>query len=247
MSDLHAAVEAEIDAHRPNRVPPFDGLLARRRSRDRRRAGAAVAAVVLAALGLAFLPAALRPDGHDSQLADNHPPAATSRRFEVRLTTAAALPDAQAVTSCLALPGLSDLAERLSTPASYQVTVTGIAETAGFRGCIGKIDAAVLVEVPAPTKDGLIAVTGLLIANGGQQSAAQIGLAGQVVLSGPTGRFTADANAAGKFSLRVPPGTYTATGSSPLQDGGPGQCRADSPVAVSSADILGLSIVCPRR
>lgn len=247
MSDLHAAVEAEIDAHRPGRVPPFDALVARRRSRDRRRKGAAATAVALSALGLAFLAAALRPGAGDGQLADGPPPAAAPRRFEVRLTLSASLRDAQAVQPCLSLPGTSNLAEVLSDPASYQVTVTGTAETDRFRSCIDKIGSVELIEVPVPTTDGLIAVTGLLVASGGPAGTPNVGLTGQVVLSGPAGRFTADANAAGKFSLRVPAGTYTATGSSPLQDGGRGECRADGPVTLSSADVLGLSIVCQRR
>ncbi len=60
MSDLHQAVEDEIDAFRPDRTPPFAGLLARRRARDRRRTATGAAALsAVAVIGIAFVPSAL--------------------------------------------------------------------------------------------------------------------------------------------------------------------------------------------
>lgn len=58
MSDLHRAVEAELDAHRPSNTPPFSAARARKRARKQRRAGSAVALSVVAVLGVAF-PSAL--------------------------------------------------------------------------------------------------------------------------------------------------------------------------------------------
>ena len=55
MSDLHLAVQDELDAHRPSLVPPFAAVRARKRSRDRRRlatGGAALSAVALSAAAL---------------------------------------------------------------------------------------------------------------------------------------------------------------------------------------------------
>lgn len=60
MSDLHRAVEDEIDAFRPDRTPPFAGLLARRRARDRRRTATGAAALsAVAVIGIVFVPSAL--------------------------------------------------------------------------------------------------------------------------------------------------------------------------------------------
>lgn len=50
MSDLHRAVEDEIDAFRPDRTPPFGALMDRHRTRNRRRKMLAVAPVVAAVL-----------------------------------------------------------------------------------------------------------------------------------------------------------------------------------------------------
>jgi hypothetical protein len=59
MSDLHDAVQAEIDAYSPAGPLSFDALKDRARSRTRRRGGVAVVVVALVAAGLAFLPDAL--------------------------------------------------------------------------------------------------------------------------------------------------------------------------------------------
>lgn len=45
MSELHRAVQAEIDAHTPALTPPFAAIKARKRSRDRNRLAAAAAAL----------------------------------------------------------------------------------------------------------------------------------------------------------------------------------------------------------
>lgn len=62
MSDLHRAVQQELDAHRPAQVPPFATVLARKRARDRRRylgAGLSMFAVAaIAATATGTLPGA---------------------------------------------------------------------------------------------------------------------------------------------------------------------------------------------
>lgn len=56
---LDRAVDARIDAHRPDTVPPFAAIEARKRGRDRCRGAAAIAAVAVAVAGVAFVPSAL--------------------------------------------------------------------------------------------------------------------------------------------------------------------------------------------
>lgn len=51
MSDLHRAVEAEIQAFTPDRTPPLSALVARKRSRDRRRYAVAGTALSVLAVG----------------------------------------------------------------------------------------------------------------------------------------------------------------------------------------------------
>jgi hypothetical protein len=60
---LDDAVDARIAAYRPDRTPPFAALQARKRSRDMRRSGAALAATALAVAGVAFVPSFLAGSG----------------------------------------------------------------------------------------------------------------------------------------------------------------------------------------
>lgn len=60
MSELDRAVDARLDAFRPERTPPIEGLLIRRHRRDRRRASAALLATALAAAAIVVVPYGLR-------------------------------------------------------------------------------------------------------------------------------------------------------------------------------------------
>jgi hypothetical protein len=253
---LDRAVDARIHAYHPDSVPPFDTITARKRWHDRRRAGSAVAVAALTAIGIGIgivvLPGMLGgSQSDDARLTTGPTPASDSEAHRYRIgptspSSYTASVDAQ-TKACLALPGTSDLAEIASLPPSYQVTVTGTREVVAFRECVGDISAVVLSELPLPHKDGLLDVTGVLYATGGPAGSSQAGLPGQVVLEGDNGRFTTEANGAGKFSVRVPPGDYTATGTSPQYGEGQGQCRAEGPVSVTTTDLLGVVIACSRR
>lgn len=59
MSDLHRAIQERTDDFRPDRTPTLQALRDRKRRRDQRRAGAAVALSVAAVLGVVIGPAAL--------------------------------------------------------------------------------------------------------------------------------------------------------------------------------------------
>lgn len=66
MSELHDAVQDELAAHRPDGVPPFAAVRARKRSRDRRRLATGGAAVSVVAVGvLAVLAPSLAGGGAD--------------------------------------------------------------------------------------------------------------------------------------------------------------------------------------
>jgi hypothetical protein len=168
MSDaLDRAVDARVDAYRPDRVPPFEAVQARKHSRDRRRGAAAAAAVALAVAGVVFLPTAFGLGG-----GDEGPPtvaeggaAAAIFGYRVRADNVAAFRAAgeDALTyleGCLQYPGLSD-GERLeSDPAQYSGRVAGQDQAEAFQACIEKVpgmtatltpvDPAPATESPAP-------------------------------------------------------------------------------------------------
>ena len=58
-----AAARDDLTAFRPDRTPPFAALRARKRARDTRRGGAALAVTALAVAGVAFVPALLAGSG----------------------------------------------------------------------------------------------------------------------------------------------------------------------------------------
>ena len=82
---------------------------------------------------------------------------------------------------------------------------------------------------------------------GGPFGASQPGVPGKVTFT--NNRYTASATAGpdGAFTLRLPPGPYTATGTSPQHGDGKGGCRADEVVAVGSRGIAGVVVACSRK
>lgn len=134
MSDLHRAVQAEIDSFRPDRTPPFSAIADRSRDRDRRRRrvffGAALA--VLAVAGVAV--------GSGVLLDRPQLRAAGEPRWDYRVE-----PDDEAVINprlteqrlaCFTLPGVTATPPAEGRRATYSVTVTGSAERAAFEKCI---------------------------------------------------------------------------------------------------------------
>jgi hypothetical protein len=148
MSELHRAVEAEIDAFRPGAIPPVAFIKCRKRARDRRRyalSGAAlsllaVAAVVLAANTLAGdggrLPSYADPSG------DPAPGEPAPLSFHITYRDDAAYSqdrDKPQIDRCFALPGVGRVDAAYSMPPQYTVTVRGEAEVTGFRNCLGTL------------------------------------------------------------------------------------------------------------
>ncbi len=67
------------------------------------------------------------------------------------------------------------------------------------------------------------------------------------VIADPVGggsRTTAHADRFGQFELRLAPGTYTLSGSSPKDNEGKGVCRADHSVTVRDGMTLSAVVVC---
>lgn len=368
MSDLHEAVQAELDAHRPELVPPFAAVRARKRRREQRRAGAAVALSALAVAGVAFGSGAFglghgrAVDGGRTGYADGVKPSTTStgpsafepvESFNVRYRNLAGQegpPQSAPLRGCLDLPGVSAHVAG-TVPPSYEVDVTGTAQARAFADCTNRLDdvattdlgqgmpvsapvandaaTVILTDVqPAPTvairvgqtvrvlldtdypkvtdpaarpevvlslvashvdgggavavfradragtatlsagvtgiPDGLNhpyysakvvvvpapgprTVSGVLRETGGPQGVSQPGVPGTVFLEGPDGRYFAQANADGKFSLNVPEGRYTATGTSRRYGDGRGVCRALASLAVGQDGLRDVEVACDRR
>jgi hypothetical protein len=153
----------------------------------------------------------------------------------------------QAVQRCLRLPGTSHLSPMMEMPPSYEVTVAGQAENRAFSACITAIGDVTIHAVSLDDTTSLVQVSGVMSAVGGPSGASVEGLPGEVVFQGAAGRFTAEADPAGKFGLALPAGEYTATGTSPRYGDGEAECRAANRISVSTTDLLDVQVACPRH
>ncbi|MCU1488573.1 MAG: hypothetical protein JWN67_5319 [Actinomycetia bacterium] len=91
-----------------------------------------------------------------------------------------------------------------------------------------------------------VAVSGVLRMTGGPSGASQPGAPGEVTFTSSALAATATAGPDGTFRLQLPPGTYTATGTSPQYGDSQGICRADQPVVVGAHGTAGLVVACSR-
>jgi hypothetical protein len=123
-------------------VPPFEGLLARRRSRQRRRAAVAGAAlsvvgVAAAAVLVAGPGAPTAPDRAAEQPAPPAAPATYSLWIEPDGTVE---PNAvEGVDACTELPGTSEVAVHFSSPPKYGLTATGEPARAAVADCVSGV------------------------------------------------------------------------------------------------------------
>jgi hypothetical protein len=109
--------------------------------------------------------------------------------------------------------------------------------------------ATVTVTAPGSPTSGGVVVDGVLRMTGGPAGAPQPGVPGSVWFDAvATGRrYPTAAAADGSFTLTVPPGAYTVTGSSPQFAGGSQSCRADGTVQISASGLSGVVVACPHR
>jgi hypothetical protein len=92
-------------------------------------------------------------------------------------------------------------------------------------------------------------LTGTLQAVGGAAGAGPRGLSGQVTLheSSESRYVGITAGANGQFSVPVPVGTYTVSGTSPQYGGGSAVCRASGPIVVTKGVTSKVEVNCQEK
>lgn len=70
---------------------------------------------------------------------------------------------------------------------------------------------------------------------------------GTVTLTGPGVHRAVGVGAGGRYSVRVPAGTYAVTGRSPLYQDGAAVCRAAGPATVTSGHRTEADVLCQLR
>lgn len=153
MSDpLARAVDAQIDAFRPDKVPPFAAIETRKRRRDRRRmaVGAGVLSVV-GVVGVVFAGPSLTGGGDRLTGPPVAGPAATptvtvddrTTRYGLSYVDPGAYDvgrDEPLMKVCLALPGTSEVSVEQSLPPGYFVLLTGTEQAKAFERCAADLD-----------------------------------------------------------------------------------------------------------
>ena len=94
-----------------------------------------------------------------------------------------------------------------------------------------------------------VEVHGRLRMTGGPSGASQPGVSGTVsfVGRGTGDRYAGTADARGSFTVTVPPGRYTVTGTSPRFMGGQGSCGTAVPTVVPASGLTGVVVACSRK
>ena len=90
-------------------------------------------------------------------------------------------------------------------------------------------------------------LTGHLYGVGGPAPGAPRPWPGTVTLTGPGVHRAIAVGAGGRYSVRVPPGTYAVTGRSPLYQDGAAACRATGPATVTSGHRTEADVLCQLR
>jgi hypothetical protein len=90
-------------------------------------------------------------------------------------------------------------------------------------------------------------LTGHIYGVGGPAPGAPRPWPGTVTLTGPGVHLAIGVGAGGRYSVRVPAGTYAVAGRSPLYQDGAGACRAAGPVTVASGHRTEADVLCQLR
>lgn len=144
---LDRAVHAPIDAYRPSMVPPFETVHARKRTRGRRRAAAAVAAVALTVMGIAFVPFMLSGFGGGKEEPAKVASGGDGRAYfdyRVQADDVGAFRDAggNALTDlqvCHVYPGVSEGARLGGDPTESTGRVAGQRQADAFVACVAAV------------------------------------------------------------------------------------------------------------
>jgi RNA polymerase sigma-70 factor, ECF subfamily len=106
----------------------------------------------------------------------------------------------------------------------------------------------VFVPGPAGPGDGPASISGTLHSAGGPAPGVGTPLPGTVTATDTNGAtFDAVAGADGKFSLSVPAGAYTLTGTSPRYESGAGKCQGGVFLVNGGSATSGVTVACQER
>lgn len=90
-------------------------------------------------------------------------------------------------------------------------------------------------------------LTGHIYMVGGPAATAPRAVSGTVTVEGADGSHTVTAGADGRYSIRLRPGTYTVSATSPQYNDGTGRCSANAPAAVGRSGARTADVYCQMK
>jgi hypothetical protein len=100
----------------------------------------------------------------------------------------------------------------------------------------------------APSNTPLGIIEGTMREVGGPPPGIDTRVAGSLTATAPDGNHvTASVDAAGRFSLQLPPGKYHVVGHSPQYGDGTYDCESGGPITVTAHTVTHIELVCPIR
>jgi hypothetical protein len=114
-------------------------------------------------------------------------------------------------------------------------------------GCTsgGSSDARSGATHPATGDDAkTVEVSGDFLMSGGPYPGRDVPLSGTVVFESPDATLRVTVDSSGHFQLRVPPGRYQVTGTSPHINGGQSPCRQVAPLDARLGGVNNVHVTC---
>ena len=106
-------------------------------------------------------------------------------------------------------------------------------------------DARSRATPPATGNDAQpVEVSGDFLRSGGPAPGKDVPLSGTVVLESSHTTLRVTVGSSGHFQVKVPPGRYQVTGTSPHMNGGQAQCRQDAPLDARLGGVNNVRVIC---
>ena len=98
---------------------------------------------------------------------------------------------------------------------------------------------------PATGNDAqTVEVSGDFLRSGGPAPGTDVPLSGTVVFESSDTTLRVTVGSSGHFQVKVPPGRYQVTGTSPHMNGGKAQCRQDAPLDARLGGVNNVQVIC---
>lgn len=129
---------------------------------------------------------------------------------------------------------------------SVKALIVSAVVVLSLAGCtsVASGDAQSPVTHPATGNARTVEVSGDFLRSGGPAPGKDVPLSGTVVFESSDATLRVTVGSSGHFQVKVPPGRYQVTGTSPHMNGGQAQCRQDAPLDARLGGVNNVRVIC---